>query len=358
MSNFKVTVEQLEILPHDNADALEIARVGGYQSVVRKGAFSTGDLAVYIPEGAIVPQDIIESLGLEGKLAGPDKNRVKAVRLRGVLSQGLIYRPYDPDEEAFWYEDMWGDETDLANFLGITKWEPPIPIGMSGDVESCGIMESYTEIDNVKRVMDMFQEDEAVIATEKIHGTCGIFLWDREQGFFVSSKGVAKRGLALKQDQSDPFRNVYWRIALGWDLETKLANIAEEYDLHRAILYGEVYGKGVQDLHYGADKPSFRAFDLKVTYGTEATFMDYDNMVYITGDYGIEAVPRLYLGPYDYEYLSDLASGATLTGDGAHIREGIVVRPLIERRHEKYGRAVAKFISPDYLTRKNGTEYE
>ena len=74
---------------HPNADALEIAQIEDYMSLVQKGVYHTGDLVVYLPEASVVPQDVIEELGLEGRLAGKTKNRVKAIKLRGVLSQGL-----------------------------------------------------------------------------------------------------------------------------------------------------------------------------------------------------------------------------------------------------------------------------
>src|SRR5271156_5459950 len=90
MATFEVKVYKLKIEVHPNADALELAVVGDYRSCVRKGDFKTGDLGVYIPEGSIVPKWIVASLGLTGKLAGPDDNRVKAIKLRGILSQGLI----------------------------------------------------------------------------------------------------------------------------------------------------------------------------------------------------------------------------------------------------------------------------
>ena len=91
MATFEAKVYRLEIEEHPNADAIELAKVGDYRSIVRKGDFKTGDLGVYIPEAAIVPDWLISELGLEGKLAGKDKNRVKAIKLRGILSQGLIY---------------------------------------------------------------------------------------------------------------------------------------------------------------------------------------------------------------------------------------------------------------------------
>ncbi len=91
MATFECKVYKLTIEEHPNADVIELARVGDYYSVVRKGQFKTGDMGVYIPEGAIVPDWLLLRLGLEGKLAGKQRNRVKAIKLRGVLSQGLIF---------------------------------------------------------------------------------------------------------------------------------------------------------------------------------------------------------------------------------------------------------------------------
>src|SRR2546423_7089769 len=93
MSTLRVTAEPLTIHVHPNADALELAQVGLYRAVVAKGAFRTGDVALYIPEQAVLPQELVSELGLTGKLAGSAANRVKAIRLRGELSQGIVCRP-------------------------------------------------------------------------------------------------------------------------------------------------------------------------------------------------------------------------------------------------------------------------
>lgn len=86
MSFFKTEVVRLEIEPHPNADRLELARIGDYQAIVPRGQFVTGDIAAYVQEGSLVPLALLSEMGLEGRLAGPDANRVKAIRLRGVLS--------------------------------------------------------------------------------------------------------------------------------------------------------------------------------------------------------------------------------------------------------------------------------
>jgi len=80
MSTFSVPVTKItNIIPIEGADSIELAQVFGYQSVVGKGQYSVGDIVVYIPEAAIVPDWILHEMNLVGKLAGKEKNRVKAI---------------------------------------------------------------------------------------------------------------------------------------------------------------------------------------------------------------------------------------------------------------------------------------
>jgi hypothetical protein len=175
VSTFKVTVERLVIEPHPDADLLELAQVGLYRAVVPKDVYKTGEWGVYIPEQAILPDKLIEELGLVGKLAGKEKNRVKAVRLRGALSQGIVCRPaaLSADGEETW---DWSDEDasdpgiDYSGLLGITKWVPEIPACMSGAVIPAPDLVRWPDIENLKRYPDIFKAGESVVATEKIHG--------------------------------------------------------------------------------------------------------------------------------------------------------------------------------------------
>jgi RNA ligase (TIGR02306 family) len=83
MSSFAVPVLLLDdVVPHPNADLLDMASIGDFRAIVPKGQFKKGDRAVYVPEGAVVPEWVLEKEGLVGKLAGAAKNRVKAIRLR------------------------------------------------------------------------------------------------------------------------------------------------------------------------------------------------------------------------------------------------------------------------------------
>jgi RNA ligase (TIGR02306 family) len=354
MSTLRVTAEQLIIHPHDNADALELAQVGLYRAVVAKGRFHTGDWALYIPEGSILPDPLIEELGLVGRLAGSAKNRVKAVRLRGALSQGIVCRPQAVDDDL----SQAGDR-DFKDLLGITKWVPSIPVHMSGQVGPAPDLIRWIEIEDIKRFPGIFLPGEPVAATEKLHGTACLYsLVDGAS--FVSSKGFGSKNLALSYDPS----NLYWRAIEAYDVPARVARIAELYGAERVGVFGEVFGRGVQDLAYGANGtgalPGYAIFDVAVIVDGEKRWLDPDEVADLLIKVELPAVPRLYSGPYDEAVLLDLATGReSVSGTAAHLREGLVVRPA----HERYspilgGRAIAKFVSPAYLTRKGGTEYE
>src|ERR1035437_10100495 len=89
-STFAVTVEDVKSVGlHPNADRLEIATVRDWQVVVQKGAFKVGDVCVYFPIDSILSPDIEERIfGTDSKIK-LNKSRVKTIKLRGAISQGL-----------------------------------------------------------------------------------------------------------------------------------------------------------------------------------------------------------------------------------------------------------------------------
>ncbi|MGA5068588.1 RNA ligase (ATP) [Streptomyces exfoliatus] len=356
MSTLRVTAEVLTVHPHPNADALELAQVGLYRAVVAKGAYRTGDAAVYIPEQAVLPAALVDELGLTGRLAGKGSDRVKAVRLRGELSQGIVCRPgalADTDLAR-----AAADGTDFAEALGITKWAPPVPTTMDGDVESAPDLLPWVDIENLQRYPDVFEPGEPVVLTEKLHGTACLLTLHAEDGRAqVSSKGYGAKGLALKEDP----RNLYWRAVHGHGLPAVAERLAKRLGARRVGLFGEVYGAGVQDLAYGADGRSetvgYALFDVSADIDGQIHWLDPAEVLE-PGE--VPLVPRLYAGPYDLDAVLAHASGReTVSGRETHLREGVVIRPATERYSPVVGgRAIAKAVSPAYLTRKGGTEYE
>ncbi|MEV3993273.1 RNA ligase (ATP) [Streptomyces sp. NPDC049837] len=355
MSTLRVTAEPLTVHEHPNADALELAQVGLYRAVVAKGAYRTGDVAVYIPEQAVLPPALVEELGLTGRLAGKASDRVKAVRLRGELSQGIVCRP-----RALADVDLAraaAEGTDFAEVLGITKWVPPVPTTMNGDVEPAPGLLPWVDIENIQRYPGIFEPGEPVVLTEKLHGTACLMTYTAEDGrVLVSSKGFGAKGLALKEDA----RNLYWRAIRAYDVPAVAARLAAALGATRVGVFGEVYGAGVQDLGYGANGRSeelgYAVFDVSAEIDGRLRWLDPAELP--TGE--LPLVPRLYAGPYDIAKVLELATGReTVSGRELHLREGVVIRPATERYSPVVGgRAIAKAVSPAYLTRKGGTEYE
>lgn len=354
MSTLRVTAEVLTVHEHPNADALELAQVGLYRAVVAKGAFRSGEAALYIPEQAVLPDELIEELGLTGRLAGGAANRVRAVRLRGELSQGIACRPEALDGVDLAAAAVRG--TDFAERLGITKWVPPIPPTMNGEVEQAPELLPWVDIENIQRYPDVFAPGEPVVLTEKLHGSACLLTYVADEGrVHVSSKGFGARSLALREDP----RNLYWRAVRAHGVPEAAARLAERLGARRIGVFGEVYGAGVQDLTYGADGRretlGYAVFDVSAEIGGSVRWLDTGVL-----DGELPVVPRLYEGPYDIDRVLSVASGReTVSGRGLHLREGVVIRPATERYSAVTGgRAIAKAVSPAYLTRKGGTEYE
>ncbi|MFJ9444193.1 RNA ligase (ATP) [Kitasatospora sp. NPDC101235] len=355
MSTLRVTAEKLIILEHPNADALELAQVGLYRAVVAKGMYRTGDHAVYIPEQSVLPEQLIEELGLTGKLAGAQANRVKAVRLRGELSQGIVCRPVALAGTDLAAAAERGE--DFAELLGVVKWQQPVPTSMSGDVVSAPDLLPWVDIENLKRYPDAFEPGEPVVLTEKLHGSCCLVTYLAATGEVqVSSKGIGAQGLALAED----VRNLYWRAVRAYDIPAVAARLAERLGAERVGIFGEVFGEGVQDLGYGAsaraERPGYAAFDVSALVDGQLNWLSAAELL----DGEVPLVPELWRGPFDPETVLGFARGKeTVSGRELHLREGVVVRPVTERWSPVLGgRAIAKVVGDAYLTRKGGTEYE
>jgi len=376
MADFHVKVHKITqpVINHPNADRLTIVSIGGYQCIANKHddgswRYHEGDYIVYIPEGALVPEWLLRQLDMwdeansKGMLAGARGDRVKAIKLRGVVSQGILLgcesvdggspvMPMNNDAAIFVYEGQ-----EVADLLGITKYEPAVPTHLAGEVCNLHGHTIHYDIDSLQTYPDMFDEGESVVVTEKLHGTfCDVAflslehpeLFGQRRNIYVASKGLGAKGLVFKNNDANT-GNLYvrtLRALLEAGIEDK---IYELFDAHDEIhILGEIFGPGVQDLHYGLAAPEFRVFDIKVNNGF-AYPKTLDTFVH---SLGLTNVPLLYEGSFDRELLLGYRDGQD-TVNGAHIREGIVIKSAREARHHIHGRKIAKFVSPDYLLRKN-----
>jgi RNA ligase (TIGR02306 family) len=223
-----------EVLPIEGADRIELARVQGWQSVIRKGEFKVGDQVIFVPiDTVLAPSAWNQHLWDKNDPSKPI--RLKTVKLRGVISQGLILRTTLVSAQEIWdHSDNPEEDTSLAGMLGITKYEKPIPAHLAGQVagDFPTHLVSKTDEDNLKsniEVLDELKQADFVEATLKIDGTSATYIKEFDGTFRVCS-----RNLELKDTET----NVHWQMARKYKIEENL--------VPGNCIQGEIAGPGIQ----------------------------------------------------------------------------------------------------------------
>jgi RNA ligase (TIGR02306 family) len=377
MSDLIVRVQRIqEIYPHPNADRLELAVVGGWQTATQKGRRKVGDLVVFLEPGCMVQRWIAETNGIDTYLTFPKKEpeigdlgRVRAIKLRGEPSNGVMI---DPPPYA-------AEGDDVAAMYGIQKYEPPRRKVNNGPgcpraraINEHPDFPKYTDLKNLRHFPDEISEGEEVVMCEKLHGTnCRVGLIDGE--YMVGSRNL-RRDIPSRPAKlgfwSRLFHSIFRRpTPTEWDaqkmredwysypltLDPVLDMLEELHLVHNSVvLYGEVFGKNVQGgMDYGTpDQVEFAAFDIVL----DGEHLDYDDFQHLCSEYGVLAAPLVYRGPFSMDDVKKAASGASVMTD-SHMREGVVVRPIRERRSPRVGRVVFKYVSDDFLAAKDSGDF-
>lgn len=354
MSNWKVSKEKIQLFTHPNADQLQIGKVGTYQVVVQKGLYSDGDEVVFAPEKSVLTGKIKQEF--EKYLSGPDKNRVKAVRLRGEVSCGIIIP-----------KDILGDISifpvgeDISEKLDIVKYEPPIPQSLAGQVKRYDMDHiGHHDCEHYNVYADELIDGERIVITEKVHGSQFILGHDVDKdNTIISSKGLLKSGLVI--DPSDS--NFYWTACKNDDIVNKIKS-----NWSAGVV--QIFGEGVpiqKGYTYGQDKPTVRIFDIRyngvsipydqvpedfkslwvpVIYDGVVNMDKKEIVIYSDPEKGIHKTRIEYTIPKN---ILDMREGMEeVSGQKLHIREGVVIRPYIDRDAKDGTKLRLKVINPAY----------
>jgi RNA ligase (TIGR02306 family) len=295
--------------------------------------YKDGDKAVYFPADTVLSDALAEEFEVAHLLK--DGNRVGRARLRGEPSFGLVVGLPDGVD--------WEVGQNVAEHYDVKKWSPPAdkvsaPDAAEYDSEIDPLFVKYTDIQNGLLLYDKFEEGEEVVATEKIHGkNCRV-------GLVNGRMECGSRTYRKQEPEGDLENDLFWNVFTLPGVKLLLRSV-EETGAKVVILYGEIYGQGVQSLHYGCNKKKgFRAFDLYV----DGVFMDHMPFLHLCDKHGVEVAPVVYRGPFDLTKIKEISGGKSDLPGAKNIREGVVVRPAKERRDPALGRVVLKFISPEY----------
>lgn len=336
MTRKLVSVQMIkELIPLANADNLEVATVLAWKCVVKKGEFTLGDKCVFCEIDSVLPDKP------EYEFLRKTKFRIRTIRLRGQISQGLClplnYIPNIGESEMF------DEGEDLTERMGVIQYIPQVPACISGEVK--GSFPAFlaktdeTRVQILQPILDKYAGTICAV-TEKIDGASTTYYY--RNGEF----GVCSRNLELRESEG----NAFWKFAREIDLENKMKVLGKNI-----ALQGELVGVGIQSNPLKLvtrEVYFFNAFDIdKFQYLNHLEFKECIKKM------GLKTVPILkedFCLINDVNKLVEIATGKSELNPKIW-REGIVIRPLTEMFDFQMsqgfgnGRVSFKVINPEYL---------
>ena len=304
--------------PIEGADAIEVATVGGWKVVVKKGEFTVGDRAVYCEIDSWIPTELAPFLS-KGKepreFEGVKGERLRTVKLRGQLSQGLLLNL----DAALPGTNSFQDGDDVSDVLNIRKWEMPMNAQLAGLVK--GTFPSQIPKTDQERVQNLNKEIAAAEGmvfevTEKLEGssmTC--YLIDGEFG-------VCSRNMDLKRDEN----NAVWAAAIREDIEAKMRDTGPDAQF---AIQGELIGPGIQNNIYKKSGTEFYVFDVyNIQTGEYLTPVFRRALIERMGLNHVPLINPNYPIVASIDGLLEAAEGASVLSPMRIEREGIVFKQV------------------------------
>ena len=362
---YTVTIDSIASI--EKADNIELAHVGGWNVIIRKHEFSAGDMAVFFEIDSLLPETEWS------EFLRPKKFKVKTYKLGkfNVISQGLLLpmsilpdnKTYSVHEDVTKllgikyyvaednarkaktnpnakYNNMCARNAKLAKkkwwkWLMKRAWGRKLLFVFFGrkkdNPKHWPVWIKKTDEDRIENVMFMLEDKNPYVVTEKIDGTSTTFFLDltcRKPDFGVCSRNVRQMDMDQKNFISDMsgIGNVYWEMALKYNVENALKDIAKKYKHKHVVLQGETYGESVQGNKYKLDERRFAAFNL-IFDGERLGSIEAKK---ILAEYDIPFVPIIddnYILPDadDFEEFKQSADGKSVINKKC-LREGFVYR--------------------------------
>ncbi|MBN8545414.1 MAG: RNA ligase (ATP) [Ignavibacteria bacterium] len=309
-----------DVQPIEGADRIQVASVLGWKVVIKKDEFKPGDPAIYCEVDSFLPVkpefEFLRKSSYKKMSDGTEGFRLKTIKLRGVISQGLLI----PVSSLPGYPEVPPPGTDVTDILGILKYEPPIPAQLAGEVKGPfpGFI-SKTDEERIQNLIDSLPnyKDSLFYVTEKVDGT-SITIYLKDGQF-----GICSRNLELVENPE----NTYWCVVKELDIENKLRNLGRNI-----ALQGELIGEGIQKNIYrlrGQTIKFFDAFDID-----KYEYFDYPSFKSIIDEFGLATVPVIEEAlqlPQSVDEILTMANGKSALNPDAN-REGLVFRTTSGKR--------------------------
>jgi RNA ligase (TIGR02306 family) len=345
-----------EIKEIEGADNIELGVIGGWNCIIKKDSYKVDDLVVVATTDAVIPKELSDSMNVTNYLR--KGGRVRTVKLRGIYSECLII-PIGFIPDKYRYEGA-----DCMELMNIFKYEPPavqvqLTSGRKIRYSQNQNFHVYYKFPNIKNVNGMFNENDEVEVTRKIHGTNARYgivrksklsIWDKVKRFFgdewVEYEYVYGSHNVEKGSDSQGFydTDVWKTIAEKYNIREKLWDLFKlSKDLYNIkdgiVIYGEIYGPGIQkNYDYGLKEIEYAGFDVTINgeYQTCVRSFMIHNIL------ALKYVPVLEYTNWSEDLLTKYTFDKIQGTKVPH--EGVVIKAMDGNRHK-----VAKVISPEYL---------
>jgi RNA ligase (TIGR02306 family) len=369
MAFFGVTIEKIKTAEkHPNADRLDVCTLEGmsFQFVTGRDEFKPGDTVLYFPIDSCLPLDLMKKLNLvrqkkengelifdekgnpviEGTLSSSKKNRLKTVKLRGLLSQGLVSSMNLIDDLLTKGGQITAER--ITEFLGVTKYEPPEIECNDAILVRPPVEFKIYDIEGADRYQEIAEAlmNDNVLVTEKLEGQNFSVLWKpATEEYFINSRN---NSIIPIDGKKHSFHIVSDRLNLHESIKKTInfANINSSI-----ILYGEFIGPKIQKGIYELKNYTVRFFDIMI----DEKFLDVDEKIELFKNIGLGEllVPILSKGKTLKEFLNgktikEASNGKSVLNSNV-LREGIVITPMKEKYDPQIGRLILKQRDPIYL---------
>lgn len=314
-------IEQItNIQPIENADAIELAAVKGWNVVIKKGEFKITDKCVYFEIDSFLPIkpefEFLRRTSYKKLGDGTEGFRLKTIRFKGQISQGLVLPLSILGEKQ---NDFQLDD-DVSEILGVIKYEPPIPAMLVGEIKDN--FPSFIPKTNEERIQNLIEyyNDWRTLefyVTEKLDGT-SITVYLRN-----GDLNICTRNFELKESET----NTLWKVAKNLNLKEKLSKSS-----FNAAIQAELIGEGIQTNLYKLRGQTIKVFDIFNI--DEKKHLSYEELKDTANFLELETVPMInenFKLPSLINELISYADGKSILNPEAN-REGIVLRTKNEKR--------------------------
>lgn len=389
-----VTIRKINAInPIPGADAIQVAIVDGWEVVIKKDEFEVGELCVFFEIDSFLPADnpafaFLLRNGTKKDEDGTERIRLKSVRLRGQLSQGLVLPvrmfadeisnivQLDPDMEHQHYEilleELEESRNGIEQFLNVTKYERPSERNGgtgAGNAKTAGSFPVFIPKTDEERIQNIYgkystyYKDVEFRPSLKLDGSSITIAYITDERYFLEklddsivsfnemtqevettvvpypfdygdAQGiVCSRNLALKYDPKAKF----WMGVNNIDLMTKLKEYCDEYDRSLAI-QAELMGEGIQGNREKLDK--YEIFAFRIWDITKQEFLDDADFIDVCNRLGVQTVPQFpIIKPFEkYSTLKEFLDASDIKSLNHPIAEGIVYKSV--KKVDNYGNPV------------------